>query len=687
MKVFLQIALALWVGVSTAGADQSDPFVSAAIDARLISAEDGVAPNAGVISAGLSIRLSDGWKTYWRSPGEVGLPPSIDWSGSQNLANVDFMWPAPTRFRAFGIENFGYEKQVTFPLRVTLKDAGEPAVLAGKVFILICSHICVPEEFTLTLDLPAGTGVDQASATEIATWAAKVPMDGTASEVRALAHVSDDESQLTVEFSDNTRWSGADIFPEMGDGTAFGTPDFRIAADQSRLWARFPILVMGTEPSRLSLTVTTDDAAYTFDTVALADVAPEPPFAVMEPATALSKRLQMILVAVLGGLILNLMPCVLPVLSIKFSSALKMSNRSNGAVRAGFLASAAGTLAFMWILAALVIGLQAFGVSVGWGMQFQNPGFLIALVLVVGLLSANLFGLFEFQLPQAVTTKLARNGGDGYVGDFMTGLFGAVMATPCSAPFLGTALAFALTGDVIDVALVFTAMGAGLAIPYLVMAARPSWIRYLPSPGRWMITLKLILGALLLATLIWLLWVLASVASPVVMGSVVGILGIVLICVIWNGRRGSTLALVIAASTATASFAVPTVLETPVQSDIGSLAWVPFDRGAIPRHVSLGHTVLVDVTADWCLTCKANKALVLDRSPVADMLATDTIIAMQADWTRPDPAIQQFLEANGRFAIPFNIVYGPEAPEGIALSEVLTEASVIDALNKASISP
>lgn len=662
----------------------SDAFTTQAASAKLITAENAVTPNAGVLSAGISVALSDGWKTYWRSPGEVGLPPEIDWSGSTNLASAEMLWPAPTRFRAFGIENFGFAKQVTFPVRLTLINPGQPTVLKADVFLLVCSDVCVPQDLTLRLNLPAGTGIDQTTAAEIANWSAKVPTDSALSDLEANAHFSDDETLLTVVIAGSADWHSADIFPEIEDGIAFGTPDIRAAPDGSSVWASFPIFGDGADASKLALTLTTADTAVAFDTVRIVASAPEPPFTKAKTSAAFGTRLWMVLIAFLGGLILNVMPCVLPVLSIKFTSALKMSDRPVAQTRLGFLASAAGTVSFMWALAVGVLILQALGMSVGWGLQFQNAYFLIALILVLAVFTANLLGLFELSLPQGLMTRLSHSRGNGYVGDFATGMFGAVMATPCSAPLLGTALAFALTGTPQDVVMIFTAMGIGLALPYLVIAARPLWVSRLPKPGRWMIAVKSALGAMLFGTLIWLLWVLQAVSNLTVMAAIVAILVTILSCIIWNNRAQSSLPVVVAFLLASTGFALPTILERPATAQTTALNWVPFSRSDIPKHVSLGHRVFVDVTADWCLTCKANKVLVLSRDPVASALNAPDIIAMQADWTRPDPAIQQFLESNGRFGIPFNVIYGPAAPEGIVLSEVLTQDSVLNALSQAA---
>ncbi len=672
---------------SLAGAERSALHVEAAVEAVLLTAEDVVAPDARFLSAGLSLDLAPGWKTYWRSPGEVGLPPEIDWSGSTNLASAELLYPAPQRFRAFGIENFGYDDTVTFPLRLTLTDPGAPVALRATVSLLVCADICVPATFDLALDLAAGTGgaIDAESAAEIALWSQRLPLDPEAAGVDVIAAFAD-ETALTVELARPDGWTAPDTFAEFGTYTAFGAPDIRLSPDRTRLWAQIPFLSRDDDAAPLALTVTDGIFAVAFDDIPLADLAPAPPFDIAEPSRDFAALLPMLALAFFGGLILNAMPCVLPVLSIKLASAMQHSNRAPAEVRAGFLATALGTLAFMWVLAAIVLVLQAFGQSVGWGIQFQNPYFIVALLFVLGLFAANLFGLYEIALPAGAATRLARAGGGGYLGDFATGAFAAILATPCSAPLLGTALAFALSGSGTDVVAIFTAMGAGLALPYLIVAARPGLVHALPRPGRWMMTLKAVLGLLLLGTALWLLWVLSSLTSQVLAGGV-AVLVVLAALALWQGRRLRP-ALVAAALVLTAGSALSLpALMTPearvASTASGAIAWVPFDRAGIARRVAAGEVVFVDVTADWCLTCKANKTLVIDREPVASALAAPGIVPMQADWTRPDATIQSFLEGNGRYGIPFNMVYGPGAPDGIALPEVLTTAAVIAALEAA----
>ncbi len=667
----------------------SETYESTPVTARLITAQNGVPAGSATLSAGLDLILNDGWKTYWRSPGEVGIPPEIDWSGSVNVAEVEMLWPAPKRFTAFGIENFGYSEGVVFPLNVTLENPGAPAVLNGSVNLLVCSAVCVPETFDLSLPLATGSAIDQDSAARIGTYLAQVPVEGDKTGV-SLANVSLDEAgtALTVEIESVTAFQTPDVFVELGDGTALGKPDIRLGTAGTYLWAQIPILRLEKSTYQDPVVTVTDGARAFTLSPDLITAPPAPPFSIDQLVPGLDQLAWIALVAFLGGLILNIMPCVLPVLSIKLSSAIKTSGRGTRAVRAGFLLAAAGVMAFMWALAAVLYLLQTFGVTVGWGLQFQNPTFLAVLFVVLAVFSANLFGLFEFRLPASLQTRLAGAGGTtGYGADFATGFFGAVLATPCSAPFLGTAVAFALAGRGIDIVIVFTALGLGLALPYLVVAALPGLVRVLPKPGPWMVWLKVVLGLLLLGTALWLLWVLASVAGMPAAATVAG-LSVALILVVTFRvlppvpRSAAIIVLAILPLVAAAPLARQA--QPASQSLAGEqIAWVPFDRTDIAKRVSRGEVVFLDITAEWCLTCKANKALVIEREPVVTALTSGDIIPMQADWTRPDDRIARFLEAHNRFGIPFNAVYGPAAPEGIILSEILSSQDVMAAFDAA----
>ncbi|MEY8116698.1 protein-disulfide reductase DsbD family protein [Falsihalocynthiibacter sp. BN13B15] len=678
MRMKILLAALMTVFATSVLALESVPYQSNSLNAKLRSAQDGIASGAHTFSAGLHLELEDGWKTYWRSPGEVGLPPEVDWSASENIASVDFQYPAPTRFRAFGIENFGYAHEVLFPLQVTLENPGEAAVLRGNFSLLVCAEVCIPDAFALELPIGQGEGIDTISAGYIAEAMALVPSEPSENLI-ARSHMSD--QILTLEIRDEVPFQAPDIFPEFGMGSAFGAPDIRLSENGKTLWAEIPILALDDEVDVQALTVVDGERAFTFDAL-LGEEIPAPPYEISGKGSQTS-RIWVYFLALLGGLILNVMPCVLPVLSIKFASALKVRDQSLARVRRGFLASSFGVLTFMWALAAVLLLMRGMGQTVGWGLQFQSPIFLVTMLAVLTVFAANMLGLFEISLPQSWMTRMNATGtGSGYIADFSTGALAAVLATPCSAPFLGTAVAFALAGSTLDVLGIFTALGIGLSAPYLLVALRPSLIRALPKPGRWMITVKFVLGLLLVATALWLASVLATV-SGVKSAGLVLLLLVGLVLVLTFGQRVKA---PVSIAIFLAALGVPLALSAPEQTTYASssqIEWQKFDRGEIPRLVASGKTVFVDATADWCLTCKANKKLVLTQGKVAEVLQQENVVPMIADWTRQDEDIARFLRSNGRFGVPFNIVYGPAAPDGIALPELLTSDIVLDAFKQA----
>jgi suppressor for copper-sensitivity B len=394
--------------------------------------------------------------------------------------------------------------------------------------------------------------------------------------------------------------------------------------------------------------------------------------------------------ALAGGLILNLMPCVLPVLAIKLLGVVSKGGRSRRDVRLGFLASSAGILFTFLVLGAATIAAKAAGSAVGWGVQFQQPLFLVALALLCLLFAGNLWDLFEIRVPAKVAGNIvARDRDHSFAGGFLSGLFATVLATPCSAPFLGTAIGFALAGGPVDILAIFAALGSGMALPYLLVALSPGLANRLPRPGGWMITLRRVLGFALLGTAAWLISVLAVQAGTLAALSVGACLGALLI-LLWAQRRlggfQRATALMSLTTVGVLAFVPPSLFPTRGLADQAPIAhrlWRPFDAAQIPNLVAEGHVVVVEVTADWCITCRVNEKLVLDRAPVITALAHRNIVAMKADWTRPSEPIASYLAGFGRYGIPFSVVYGPDAPHGIPLPEILTSASVMAALKTA----
>jgi suppressor for copper-sensitivity B len=687
---WLLILFAIWLSVfapEQSQAAQSDTFSNPAVTAQLISAENGVTSDAGTVSLGLALTFGEGWKGYWRTPGEVGLAPQINWSGSTNLGSVEIFWPAPERFEAFGIENFGYSKEVVLPIRVMLTTAGQPLDLKARVSLLTCSNVCVPNDFELALSLPSGVGIDTASAKLIAINVARVPDLAHDSNIEVLSATIDAQAtSLVITARSTDPFTSIDVFPEFGPLVTFGKPDIRFNYDRKEVWAQLPVNAWSGDHSAPSITITDTGRAVTAP-ISLTSDAPPPPYSFAASTPDVLQLIAVAMIAFLGGLILNVMPCVLPVLSIKLSSIVKASGQSPRVVRNGFLFCALGVLTFVWGLATVLLVLKWIGVSVGWGVQFQSPVFVTFMFVVMVVFSANLFGAFEISLPAALQDRLGPGQHrSGYIADFGTGLLAAVLATPCSAPFLGTAVAFALAGRPLDVVIIFTALGLGLALPYLLVAARPDLINRLPRPGKWMVFIKTVLGGLLLAAAIWLLFVLVGVAGFITAGFVASTTAVLVLASSTEVSNNSSKRVLLSAFFLATLFGAGIIpnFERGSTAVAAKTYWQAFEPGSIARHVSEGNTVFVDVTADWCLTCKANKSLVLDRSPVSDRLAEISVIAMQADWTRPNEDISRFLERHNRYGIPFNVVYGPGAPAGLALPEILTPTLVLDAIEAAS---
>jgi suppressor for copper-sensitivity B len=393
-----------------------------------------------------------------------------------------------------------------------------------------------------------------------------------------------------------------------------------------------------------------------------------------------------ILLAFLGGLILNVMPCVLPVLSIKVFGLVQSAGRGRSEVVRGGLATTAGILTSFWALAVAAVAARTAGAVVGWGTQFQHPAFVTFLTVVVVLFCLNLWGVFEISLPRSLARVGSSGPREGVAGHFASGLFATLMATPCSAPFLGTALGFALSQEAGPVFAVFTAIGLGMACPYLVLAAAPAAARALPKPGPWMDTVKNLMGFLLAGAAVWLLYVLASQVSLERLALIeLGLLLLALFLWLRSRAAGSVLARRATGAVALA-IAVSLVLLAPggapaaSADETGYHEWVAFDRLEAERLAAEdGRLVFVDVTADWCLTCKTVERAVLETQGVAELFERHDVVPMKADWTNRNDEIGALLSEHGRAGIPFYLLYRPGRDPHV-FGELVTRDSIARAL-------
>ncbi len=397
----------------------------------------------------------------------------------------------------------------------------------------------------------------------------------------------------------------------------------------------------------------------------------------------------MLLMAVVGGLILNAMPCVLPVLSIKVFGLVKSAGQGRSHLVVGSLATTFGILMSFWALAAAAVLAARAGAAVGWGVQFQQPGFVAFLAVVVVLFSLNMWGLFEIPLPQSLARLAGGGPREGVAGHFTTGLFATLMATPCSAPFLGTAVGFALAQSPPVIFAIFTAVGVGLALPYLLLAVFPGAAALLPKPGGWMVAFRGFMGFLLAGAAVWLFYVLAAQISPEGLASVQLTL-LVLALFAWlmhqasrpAGRRLAALGIAATAVAAISLAVMAPAAEAGSTSSAGGIDWLSFDEAEALSLADEGRLVFVDFTADWCLTCKANERLVLGTEEVEAAFAEHRVVPMKGDWTNRDDTIAEFLARYGKSSVPFYLLYRP-GQEPLPFSELLTRQAVLEALEDA----
>ena len=611
----------------------------------------------------LSIELASGWKTYWRSPGEGGVAPQIIWNNGEQAR---WYWPAPSRFKISGLTTQGYHDRVAIPMTIA---AAPGDVLEGTLTLSTCSNVCLLTDYRLRLDFnqPADGDFRGAFARAMRT----VPADTGVTNDLAAHRVG---SQLVITATATGEWKNPGIyFDPMDGGIVAGDPDTVPVTDE---WGEIPATLAG---KALSLVLTNGEKAQQINLTTGADLAPA-------ATVSLGK---IVLFALLGGLILNLMPCVLPVMGMKLSAVLQAGS-DRGMVRLRFLATSAGILTSFALLALMVTILKLTGASLGWGIQFQNPWFIGLMVAVTFLFSLNLFGVVEMLLPSAAVSRLATAGGAGMAGSFCEGVFATLLATPCSAPFLGTAVAFALAAPLQELWLIFLVLGLGMAAPWLFVALFPQTAALLPRPGRWMNTLKMALGVMMLASSLWLTTLLGLHLGETAGGMLTLTLTVAAPIALLVARPRATPAfwLVIIALAAFAGFQVRGLLAegaivSSPEANAQQIRWQPLSEAAIQSALADGKRVFIDISADWCVTCKVNEHRVLNQPAIISALAEPDVVALRGDWSKPSEPIARFLQSRNRYAIPFNQVYGPGVPQGETLPPLLDQQSVLNALTHA----
>ena len=644
----------------------------------------------------IDINLEGDWKTYWRSPGEGGVAPTFSWQeNSNNINNLNWFWPVPKRYSVLGVDTLGYKHEVHLPMKVELDKLDQLTVLKGQFTLASCTTICVLTDYDIELSfIPNELAIDKNIAFDYAQAMGAVPVVMTEKQVKESSNSAlvsgiksywnQEKQALVIQVEKKNVWDKADVLVDLQnpdfEGVFFSKPD--ISIDKQLLTATFDVSSWAGDVNLSTTDIHATVVSKEFVTEFITTTTDK----IIQIQNSSTSILSVFLIALLGGLILNIMPCVLPVLGMKLSSVLGAHGIEKSQIRKQFLASSFGILTSFWLLALFLLVLKLSGEALGWGIQFQNPYFIAGMVAITSLFAANMLGLFEIQLPSNMQTWLATKGDQSYIGHYLQGMFATLLATPCSAPFLGTAVAFALGAPAIELFAIFSALGLGMALPWLLIALFPSIASLLPKPGKWMGTVKLVFALMILATSVWLLSLLVSFIGftwVLIIASIMLIALLVLIIKKHGWRTAiiviSTLFLISSAGLLLNSF-TDKYLPSPVA---GKLTWQPLDTQMLKQYVENGKVVFVDITADWCVTCKANKIGVLSQNPTYNALQAENIILMKGDWTVPSDDITAYLQSYGRYGVPFNIVYGPAAEKGVELSTVLSSEAVINAISKA----
>lgn len=689
---FFCLVLLCWLGITAHAVAQTaatDWQQGQGVQARLLSSHSSIDATANLF-LGLDVQLQDGWDTYWRTPGDAGFPPKLHFEGSQNIAGHALLYPRPIRMTLLGLETIGYKDSVLFPIVVTQEHPGKDVQVKLKVTLLVCKDICVPNDFLFALSIPSGAAAHSEYFPAIEAAQTLVPTNNPAAgiEVTQATRTADG---LLIAMQGNKTLRNPELLIES-DTVLFGRPEIQQQTPAMVLFLARP--ANATDIQKLAalrqITVTAlDDAHARVQFMQVSDAPGAMDSATQWSAAAKQSLPLILLIALIGGLILNLMPCVLPVLSLKVMALIGHADAEQAVVRRSFLVTSAGILFSFMLLAGFVLLLRAGGHSIGWGVQFQHPLFIVFLSVLLLFFAANMLGLFEINLPAWLSDKLSATAyHPRLAGDFFTGAFSTLLATPCTAPFLGTAVGFALAAPTAELILVFLALGIGMALPYGLIAAFPAVARCLPKPGAWMTWLRKLLGLALLATIAWLLLVLSAETTTAYTHAIgIALLSLALSLIAWQRASGYVrmaafifVLLIGATSFVLAAFAPVATVQPETRSQLN---WQALAEAEIPRLVKEGKTVLVDVTAAWCLTCKANEHFVLEHDDIRQALTQPDIVLMRADWTNHNPAIATYLQKHGRFGIPFNMIYGPGVPQGQVLPELLTKTALRQALQAA----
>jgi thiol:disulfide interchange protein DsbD len=646
------------------------------------------------VNAGLYFKLESGWHVYWKNAGDSGEPPHIQWTLPAGITAGAMQFPAPQRLPLGPLMDFGYENEVLFPFTVQAAATAKPgsAVLHAKVDWLVCREVCIPGKAELDQNVnvvsraPAVNLISPSDQELFNRLANALPKALPSSE-NAIFQPTPTGFRLAV--TTGQRETQAVFFPEDEDILDNPAPQTVTPTATGFVLDLKKDANLTTNPAQLK-GVLELAGGRNYEIAATPGTVAAPPAA---PAFSFAALASTVFFAFLGGLLLNLMPCVFPVLFLKGLALVHSGHKELHKLRAHGLVYAAGILVSFWALVAVLLGLRAAGATLGWGFQFQSPIFLLVLAGLLFFFSLSLAGQFEIglTLTSAGGTLAAKH---GYAGSFFTGVLAVIVATPCTAPFMGPAIGYALAQPAAVTFAIFTALALGLAAPYLALTLQPAWTRVLPKPGAWMDILKQAVSVPIFGTVIWLTWVVSGAYGA---NLLLALLSIFLLLAIagwflgrWPARRWSMLVAVlllltalVACVTAPRELATsPALLSSKGPTARSAAAWQPWSADGVERALAAGQPVLVDFTASWCLSCQVNERIALSRPEVMQAFGAKNVALFKADWTREDPAITQALTALGRSGVPVYALYSPGQNDPQLLPQVLTPGIVLDAIDK-----
>jgi thiol:disulfide interchange protein len=654
-------------------------------------------------TVGLLLRMAPGWHTYWKFSGDAGLPTELKWKLPPGWKIGDIQWPIPLKTIDPGdIETYGYENEVLLMQEITppSKLDDSLAKLSSEANWLVCEKICIPGSATLQLDLPVASTSQPANADVFARYRRLLPQNGPAPDVARLdwSRVGSD-LRLKITSETLAKYSAVDFFPLPEQETIVGHPAVQ-SRNNNEIVFRIPLESTPKDLSSMAGLVVfaqqpngDDRSAWQ---IASAPAGAQTGLSASPAATAPARGIfTFLLFGFLGGIILNLMPCVLPVISLKIFGFIQQAGQSGQKIFRSGIAFTLGIFAWFIALAILLIALKGAGRDVTWGgFQFTNPYFVLALSVIVLVFALNLFGVFEISLPQSVTRNLlSTSERKDLLGSFFQGVFATVLATPCTAPFLGTALGFAFTQSAAVILAMFIAIAAGMSAPYLLLSAQPAWLRFLPRPGPWMLHLKQFMGFLLFATLLFLLYVLGAQRGLegaiwascflLVISVACWMKGAFVVPTASAVKRIVVLVLMVLLVIGSGVYFIGDKFQTAKVASADSQIrgdWQPFTPERLQAELEQGRTVFVDFTAAWCLTCKFNEANVLDAQDVREAFQRHGIVKLKADWTNGDRVITKLLQQFGRPGVPLYVLYPAKNEEPIVFPELLTKSMVLDKL-------